>query len=185
VLFRSWVAGTEFDKVRHLILYDFGIHWFDIVTCLLGGELPQRVYASMVRSPVQTARPALLAQALVEYGGAQASLVFDGNTLYGPEDHTYVTGSGGTIASVGPNPRSQTVTLHTAEGSATPKLEGCWFPDGFHGTMGELLSAIEERREPGNSARNNLRSLGLCFAAAASAERHEPVVPGTVRRMPE
>jgi hypothetical protein len=50
--------------------------------------------------------------------------------------------------------------------------------------MGELLSAIAQQREPGHSARNNLRTLELCFAAVASAERGEPVVPGTVRKVP-
>jgi hypothetical protein len=63
-------------------------------------------------------------------------------------------------------------------------LEGSWFPDGFHGTMAELLTAIEEQREPANGARGNLHGLALCFAAVASAERHEPVVPGTVRTLP-
>jgi hypothetical protein len=75
--------------------------------------------------------------------------------------------------------------LHTAAGQVLPDLEGCWFPDGFHGTMGELLCAIEENREPSNGARNNLRSLELCFAAVASAENRRPVVPGTVRKLPE
>ena len=76
------------------------------------------------------------------------------------------------------------MTLHTPAGHSSPKLKGCWFPDGFHGTMSELLSAIAEGREPENSARSNLRSLELCFAAVASAQRHKPVVPGTVRKMP-
>ena len=68
-------------------------------------------------------------------------------------------------------------------GVSKPKIKGAWFPDGFHGTMGELLCAIEENREPTNSARNNLASLALCFAAVASAECGQPVVPGTVRRL--
>ena len=59
-----------------------------------------------------------------------------------------------------------------------PRCAGTWFPDGFHGTMGELLRAVEEKREPENSARNNLESLALCFAAIASADRAAPVVPG-------
>ena len=74
--------------------------------------------------------------------------------------------------------------LTTAAGVARPKLVGSWFPDGFHGTMAELLASIEEQREPMNSARNNLASLALCFAAVASAERGKPVVPGTVRKLP-
>jgi len=48
-----------------------------------------------------------------------------------------------------------------------------------------LLRAVEEKREPENSARNNLESLALCFAAISSAARGAAVVPGTVRRLPE
>jgi predicted dehydrogenase len=177
----NYLKGSQFEKVKHLVLYDFGIHWFDIVTCFLGSSPARRVYASTARSPVQQMQPPLLAQALIEYDDAQASLVFDADTRFGPQDRTYVTGSRGTIISTGPDLKYQTVTLYTSEGWARPKLEGCWFPDGFHGTMGELLSAIEEDREPQNSGRNNLEGLALCFAAAASAERHQPVSPGSVR----
>jgi predicted dehydrogenase len=126
----------------------------------------------------------MLAQVIVEYDDAQGSLVFDADTHFGPQERTYVTGTKGTIISAGPDSKSQVLTLHTSEGQACPKLEGRWFSDGFHGTMGELLSAIEENREPTNNARDNLRSLELCFAAVASAERHEAVVPGTVTRLP-
>jgi predicted dehydrogenase len=180
----NWVQGTRFDDIKHLVLYDFAIHWFDILRCFMGGRAPRRVFASMARSPAQAAKPALLAQALVEYDGAQASLVFDADTRFGPQDHTYVTGNEGTITSIGPDIKSQAVTLYTPDGRAIPKLEGAWFSDGFHGTMGELLCAIEEDREPSHSARDNLKSLELCFAAVASAEDGRPVVPGTVRRMP-
>ena len=180
----TWVRGTPFEKMKHLILYDFAIHWFDIVTCFLGDRTARRVYASMTRSSTQKVDPPLLAQASIEYDGAQASLAFDADVGFGPEDRTYVTGTRGSITSIGPDLKRQKVTLTTAEGQASPRLVGRWFPDGFHGTMGELLSAIEEDREPIISARNNLRSLALCFAAVASAERREPVVPGTVRKMP-
>ena len=46
--------------------------------------------------------------------------------------------------------------------------------------MGELLCAIEEDRQPSNSAAHNLKSLELCFAAVASADKGEPVKPGDV-----
>jgi predicted dehydrogenase len=180
----NWVKGTAFDKVQHLILYDFAIHWFDMLTCIFGDLRATRVYASLAHSPQQAARPALLGQALVEYDGAQASLAFDADTHFGPQDRTYVAGTLGSVSSVGPDLKSQALTLATAAGQAAPVLEGQWFDDGFHGTMGELLCAIEEGREPCNSARDNLRSLELCFAAVASAERHEVVVPGSVRVLP-
>ena len=50
--------------------------------------------------------------------------------------------------STGPSLNAQQVTFSTAEGRSRPSLEGEWFPDGFHGTMGELLCAVEEKREP-------------------------------------
>ena len=68
-------------------------------------------------------------------------------------------------------------------GVLSASLVGRWFPDGFRGTMGELLRAIEEDREPYNSARHNLESLALCFAAVASAETGKPVKPGTIKRL--
>jgi hypothetical protein len=49
--------------------------------------------------------------------------------------------------------------------------------------MAELLCAIEENREPSNSAENNLNSLALCFAAVESAETGKPQIPGKVRRI--
>jgi predicted dehydrogenase len=100
-------------------------------------------------------------------------------------DRTLVVGSKGAIRSEGATTETQRVELTTAAGVARPRLKGTWFPDGFHGTMAELLSAISEKREPSHSARNNLSSLALCFAAVASAERGEPVKPGSVRKMPE
>ncbi len=56
----SWVKGTPFESVRHLILYDFGIHWFDFVRTIMGDVIPRRIYASMARSATQTIQPPLL-----------------------------------------------------------------------------------------------------------------------------
>jgi predicted dehydrogenase len=179
----DWVAGSPFDSIYHVVLYDFAIHWFDILSCFMGSNQASRVFASVEKAKGQTAKPPLLGQALVEYAGAQATLVFDAFTKFGSLDTTILAGTKGTLLSSGPDLGKQTVTLTTKHGAASPTLEGSWFPDGFHGTMGELLCAIEEDREPSNSARNNLRSLALCFAALRSAETGQPQIPGEVRRM--
>lgn len=180
----SWVKGTAFETIRHLILYDFAIHWFDFLTTVMQGATARRVYASMARSATQTIAPPLLAQASVEYESTQASLIFDGYTRFDRSDRTLVVGQRGAIRSGGPTSELQRVELTTKDGIARPRLKGSWFPDGFHGTMAELLAAIAENREPTNSARNNLPSLSLCFAAVASAERGEPLRPESVRRLP-
>lgn len=177
------ITESDFDHVRHAILYDYAIHYFDMLACVLDERDPQRVHASVARSPTQTASPPLLGQATVEYERAQASLVFDGNVEYGRTDRTYVGGTGGTVRSEGPGLGDQTASLHVDDGTVRPDLDGSWFPTGFRGTMGELLCAVEENREPENSGRDNLRSLELCYAAVAAAEDGEPKVPGEVREL--
>jgi predicted dehydrogenase len=181
----GWVKGTAFESTPHLILYDFAIHWFDFITTLMGDQRPTRVFASKVRGTTQDIAAPLLGQVAIEYPTAQATLVFDGHTRFGRTDRVFIAGSAGSLSSIGPDQDHQKVELTTAKGIARPKLVGSWFPDGFHGTMAELLRAIEEHRAPMNSARNNLESLALCFAAVASAETGKPVVPGTVRKLPQ
>lgn len=168
----SWIIGTEFEKIEHLILYDFGIHWFDMAACFFDGRKVLNSFAVARRVIGQKARPPMLAQAVIEFEGGLASLFFNAKVTHGQDDSTVVAGTKGTIISRGPSLSDQTVTLFTAEGVAQPELEGTWFPDGFHGTMAELLCAIEEQREPENNARDNLRSLEICFAAIESVNRH-------------
>ena len=170
-----WICGTPFEVQPQLVLADFALHWFDIATAFFGDRAAQNVFAATARSRSQRARPPFLAHACAEFAGGQATFAFNADTAFGQEDRTTIVGSRGTLRSVGPSLLRQRVTLHTAAGTASPELEGCWFPDGFHGAMAELLCAIEENREPLNSARANLRSLALCFAASESAETGQPV----------
>lgn len=181
----TWVQGTPFEKIFDVILYDFSIHWFDIGSHLLGDKQINSVIASRSYCAGQTIEPPMMAQAMISFEGGQGSFIFDAHLPYGSLDRTYIGGTKGAILSTGVNLGGQELSVFTAKGVATPKLEGHWFPDGFSGTMGELLCAIEENREPINSAKDNLRSLALCFAAIASANDGIPKVPGTVRRLPK
>ena len=179
----TWTAGTAFEEVKHLVLFDFGIHWFDITARFLRGKLAQRVSASIARTSFQQMRPPMLAQVAIDYREVQVRLNFNGHVKYGQEDRTVICGSRGTLRSFGPSLSEQAVELHTSEGSARVPLEGTWFANGFQGSMAELICAIEDNREPLNNARDNLRSLALCFAAMQSADTGQPAVPGAVRRV--
>jgi predicted dehydrogenase len=179
----NWVAETPFNNIHHLLLYDFAIHWFDIATVFFAPRSPLRVYAEIAKSPNQTARPPLLGHIAVDWDGGQATFSFNGDCPHGQHDSTTLIGSKGTLHSKGPTLSEQTVTVYTEDGEASPELEGTWFREGFHGTMAELLSAIEQNREPTNSAKNNLASLDLCFSAIASADAREPIRVGDVKRM--
>lgn len=95
---------------------------------------------------------------------------------HGQEDRTVVCGHLGTLKAWGPELNDQHVSLHTAEGIAIPKLTGCWFENGFQGSMAELLCAIDEDRTPVNGARENLRSLAFCQAAVRSADTREVTI---------
>ena len=171
----NWVAGTPFEQIHHLMLFDFGIHWFDMAHCYFGRQKAKSVFASICRTKSQVAKPPLSSQAVIDYPHGQASVVFRGDTRYGPQDRTVIVGTKGTLISSGPSINEQSVTVYTDRGQAVPRLTTQWFPDGFDGTMSELLCAIEEDREPYNSARDNVQALALCLAAIRSADAGKPV----------
>ncbi len=175
-----WIAGTPFEQIADLILYDFGIHWFDFLTSLDAGQA-RSVFASAAAVP--GAKVPLAAQVLVAMDDAQASLVFDGATPHGPRDTTYIAGTAGSLQSDGPDLGQQRVTLTTAAGQARPDLQGSWFNDGFRGAMGALLVAIEDDVEPANGASGNLHSLALAFAAIKSRQTGLPVAVGAARAL--
>lgn len=163
----NWVVGTAFDHDPDLVLRDFGIHWFDLVTALIPGD-PVEVDASVFRTPSQAARPPLSASVRVRFAGAQASLDFDGDARWGSQDATTVLGTRGTLRCFGPTLEDQRVVLATDAGICEPRLEGSWFPGAFHGAMAEFLDAVWTGREPIHSARQNLRSLELCERALSA-----------------
>ena len=177
----NWIKGTHFEQIHDLVLYDFGIHWFDMMATFMRNKTPKQVYANTSFFLGQTVRPPLLAQVVCEYDSGVGTMTFDADTLYGEEDRTVVIGREGTVKSIGPDLNEQQVTVFSPDGIAHVELEGTWFPDGFHGAMAELLCAIEETREPENSGRNNLESLALCFAAVESSHRGTSVRPGDAR----
>jgi predicted dehydrogenase len=179
----NWCAGTTFENIQHLVLFDFGIHWFDMLCCFLGDASAQEVFASIARTRTQRPLPPLNAQVLVKFPAAQASLVFRGDTTRGPRERTVIIGSRATLVCEGPDLNHQQISIYTDDGVMRPELEGRWFNDGFDGAISELIVAIEENREPYHSARNNLKSLELCFAAVASADSGEPVRVGSAKRL--
>jgi predicted dehydrogenase len=178
----GWIAGTPFERIDDVILYDFAIHWFDFVASITGNRA-MSVFAMTSAARGQQAAAPLLAQVLIRMEGGQASLIFDGAAPFGPSDTTYIAGSKGSLQSTGNDLGAQTVTLTTADGRAQPHLTGTWFNDGFRGTMGALLVAIENGTEPANGAAENLHSLALAFAAIRARQTGQEVTIGAARRL--
>jgi predicted dehydrogenase len=175
----TWTAGTPFEDIHHLMLYDFGIHWIDAARSFFQGVDAISVNATLARFPDQPVKPPLLANAVITFPEGMATLAFNGCSRFGARETCTITGTKGTLHAVGEICGISSVEIHTADGTATAELEGSWFPDGFRGCMGELLCAIEENREPENSAADNLKSLALVIAAMKSADEGRDRPPGS------
>ena len=116
------------------------------------------------------------AASTVALPGRPSWMSFNAHCKLGEEDVTTVVGTKGTLRSRGPGLNDQPMMeVHLEEGSVIAPLKGSWFESGFQGTMGELLCAIEDGREPSHGAKDNLRSLELCFASLKSADSGQPI----------
>jgi predicted dehydrogenase len=180
VNFAWWIPGTVFDKVKNYEIYDYAIHWIDITRCWMGEKTIAGVRAREYRTPHQPS------ESIAPYGmwielayadGSNAMIRSAGTAETKKGGHLFwVHGSAGTIRGsiqLG----SDYVELERGDVAARYHLQGTWYPDGFAGAMGELLGAVAEDREPFNSARHNLLSLQLTFAACRSSDLDGAFVP--------
>jgi predicted dehydrogenase len=167
------LVGTHFDELDHFVIYDYDVHWIDISRCWLENDTPVEVRARDHRTPDQpdATRNPWAATVEIRYAsGADVLIrtVGDARTACGGA-RFWIHGTDGTIRGsvlLG----SEFLELDRAGEVERFELEGSWYPDGLAGTMGELLSAVAEGREPYNSARHNLLSLELTLAACRSAD---------------
>jgi predicted dehydrogenase len=187
----SWTVGTAFDETEHLILFDFGIHWFDFVASLTVGREIEEVSASTAFSQAQRSPQPMLAEVSMWGPGLRVRLAFDGDCGdgqrgdrgEGQRDVTVVRGSLGALVSEGPDLEEQKLWLHRTGGAVEIPLVGGWFTTGFEGSVCELVCAVQEGREPAHGAAGNLRGLALSFAACESAGCGRQVRPASVRKL--
>ena len=168
------LVGTHFDELEHFVIYDYFVHWIDICRCWFAGNTVETVRALDHRTPDQpeeTNSPWAAWVAIQYADGASALIrnVGEARTKR-PSCPFWVHGTEGTIRGsvlLG----SDFVELERNGVTFGYTLEGAWYPDGFAGALGELVTAIAEDREPFNSARDNLLTLAMTLAACRSAEQ--------------
>ncbi len=166
------LAGTPFDEVPHMLLTDYLVHWIDITRCWLEGPEVLSVTAQDSRVPGQPAdarNPWHASVQLALSSGASASIRVVGDARSSTGGCPFwIHGTEGTIRG---SVLRGTDFVEVERGAQLTRfpLEGQWFPDGFAGAMGELLSAVAEDREPENSAEHVLVSVRLGVAAVDSA----------------
>jgi predicted dehydrogenase len=177
----AFVPGASYDDVAHFVIADFSIHFVDIARCWLPDSIAVAVRAVEYRTPNQPpgSKEPWGAWISIEGERGESTLLRAVGGAAGPARLPFwIHGTEGTIR--GSVEGDEFVEL---ERDGTPvrfPFEGQWVPDGFAGTMGELITAIAESREPYNSARHTLRSLELTLAACRSADQDGmPVALGT------
>ena len=185
------LVGTPFDDVGHMLLTDYLLHWVDITrgwleTAPAGHGQVVSVRASDSRLPGQPAaakNPWSATVDLLTAGGATATVRIVGDVVASePSCPFWVHGTAGTLhGSVLLD--SDRLSLDRGDGVVDLPLTGAWFVDGFAATMGELMCAVAEDRQPENSAADAARSVALVLAAAESAEAGgAPVAVGALRQ---
>ncbi len=169
----SWTVGTAFDQIEHFAIYDYSIHWLDIIRCWIEGRRVGTVRARDYRTPDQPPEARTPWGMVVEVAcedGASALVRGVGCVRTARVGHPFwIHGTEGNVR--GSSLGNDFVELERGGEFRRYDLEGAWFPDGFAGAMGELMSAVAEDREPYNSARHNLLSLAITLAACESADR--------------
>ncbi|GGK60684.1 Gfo/Idh/MocA family protein [Ornithinimicrobium pekingense] len=181
------LTGTHFDRVEHMLLTDYLLHWVDITRMwLLDGSAEGQgevvnVIALDSRLPGQPAdslNPWSATIVMQARSGATATIRIPGSGVATtPGCAFWVHGTTGTLRG---SVLLDSDRLSLDDGTAEEQLPltGAWFVDGFAGAMGELLTAIAEDREPENSLTSAIASLRLMFAARDSAAQGgTPVTP--------
>ena len=174
----AWTVGTHFDDIAQFAVYDYSVHWFDISRCWLEGKTASSVRARDYRTPNQpdeSKTPWGMWAEIAYDDGSHAMIRGAGYARTNKPGHPFwIHGTEGTIrgSALGNN----FVELDKGDAICRYHLEGSWYPEGFAGTIGELFCAIDENREPFNSARHNLLSLQMTLAACESARKNGGLV---------
>ena len=165
------VPGSWYAALENFNIVDHGIHYLDLVRYFTG-RTPIRVKAIAAHVPGQAAVTPMHHTVLMEFepDAMLTAVSHFNNIVQTPALHRYDWFIDGTDGSIHASQTELTVSLkEQPERKQVFAIRGKWFPDAFGGSMGELMRAIHEDREPATSGRDNLQSLQIAFAAVQSA----------------
>ncbi|WP_165821061.1 Gfo/Idh/MocA family protein [Nocardioides gansuensis] len=168
------LAGTSFDDLGHMLVTDYLNHWIDVTRGWLTPARVHTVQAVDTRVPGQPAsarNPWSATVTLIADSGATAVLRITGDVVTArPSCPFWVHGTRGTVRGsvlLG----SDRLSLDDGSGTEEFALPGQWFVDGFAGAMAELMTALDEDREPEHAVSDVLGTVRVMLAARDSAER--------------
>ncbi|GGF99061.1 Gfo/Idh/MocA family protein [Paenibacillus abyssi] len=182
--FSNWTWLREIETLEFMY---HSIHYMDTIRFLFG--TPEYIYADGARFPGQLCKGETRTLLHIKFPGEARGLIQDNHNHIGSEDDWYATfrfegtegiikGTNGSLYNY-PAGREDTLSYYSRRIHPdywfTPQLHGKWFPHAFMGTMGELMRAIEEDREPENSVSDNLLTIRMVFGAYISMSENRPV----------
>jgi predicted dehydrogenase len=182
-----WMPWQE--RQGWVTLRIMSIHHLDTMRFWFGN--PQRVFAS-VRPDPRTSFPHEdgICLTILEYANGLRCLICD-DVWAGPAKegaaadlgiHWRVEGTTGMARGTIGWPSYPERTPSTLDWTSTqhptwqqPRWNEVWFPDAFIGPMADLLTALEENRQPETSGRENLGTMAVVDAAYRSVREHRAV----------
>ncbi len=175
----GWYAEREDFNI-----VDFGIHFIDL-SRYFSGYTPRRVKTTTTMVPGQNAVSPMIYTILFEYEpSAQVMTTLHFNNIISAhalhDQMWYVDGTRGSALLRDPAGAAKLSLSFkdSPERVQSFDIAGTWEYEGFAGSMGEMMLALEEGREPESSGRGHLESLRLAFAAVESANSGESVELG-------
>ena len=167
----GWYAEREdFNIVDH------GIHYIDL-SRYFTGHTPLRVKATTTMAPGQSAVSPMIYTILFEYEPSvqvMTTLHFN-NIVSVPALHDqmwFLDGTQGSALLSGfPGTAKLSLSFKDSpERIQTYEIAGTWEFEGFAGSMGEMMLALEEGREPESSGRDHLESLRMAFGGGGECQ---------------
>lgn len=174
-----WQTYYRDPRYGRLMILHMSVHHIDQMRMLFGE--PARVSAHARKTPRQAQFGETIAlYALLYEDGFVASSVDDGvnwSTDFGIRYRIQGT-EGLMLGEIGwPHLTHSTLRIQRRGEDAwsEPRFSRMWFPDAFSATMGELMCAVEEGRQPSNSGSDNLGTMRTVMAAYRSIDEKRQV----------
>lgn len=178
---QSWFQNGWYARVERFQILEYAVHHLDLVRFWTGRE-PSSVRATIGRKPGQHARGELIASIQLGFDDGALAVLIENNASHPaatPRTRFRIEGTGGVIeGQVLPRPEFALLSDRIGSEPVCTPLSGAWFPDGFIGTMADLMCAIEQNRPPSIDAEDGLNTLRLVFAAYDGVDRSPAVARG-------
>ncbi len=169
----SWCPDVERHGTRDFLLFDYMIHWVDCSQVWMGARSHYTVWAHTItrQAPESESDVTQFGWLNIVADGAVCASIRSIVAAQQYSGHPFlVHGSNGTIRGTVDSPaQNEYLSLERNGNQLQFSLSGDWFPDGFLGSIGDLLCAIEDGREPDAGIASAGLTQKLTFAACESA----------------